>query len=432
MRTKHYGELIRQIYFQEDPKVSCPTVTFQVTDDCCLNCSYCYQINKGHRMMSKDTIKQGIDLLFKMYDENKEDAFINHHTHGLIIEFIGGEPLMNMPVITYGSKYFLDECIKRDHPWLTNFRFNFSTNGQLYFNKEVQDYLYLFGGLSTINITIDGPKELHDSCRKDFEGNGSFDQAIAAFKDWVNRGNVATTKITIAPENLPYLNKILDFFAELGCTEIYANPIFEREWTIEDAQLYYKQLKLIADKLLLYENIEFSPFGELIGLPLSTSHNENWCGGTGNMLSFDPDGIAYPCIRYMESSLGTNRAPLQIGDVTGIYIKEEHKKIMQQFSTITRRSQSTDECYYCPVAGGCSWCSAWNYQKYGTYNKRDTNICWMHRARTLANSYYQNKLFILNGEKRRFPVYLPRDIAIQIISAEEYNELIGLATNIER
>ena len=134
----------------------------------------------------------------------------------------------------------------------------------------------------------------------------------------------------------------------------------------------------------------------------------------------------------MESSLGADRAPLQIGDVTGIYIKEEHKKIMQQFSTITRRSQSTDECYYCPVAGGCSWCSAWNYQKYGTYNKRDTNVCWMHRARTLANSYYQNKLFILNGERRRFPVYLPRDIAIQIISAEEYNELIGLATNIER
>ena len=60
---------------------------------------------------------------------------------------------------------------------------------------------------------------------------------------------------------------------------------------------------------------------------------------------------------------------------------------------ITRRSQSTDECYNCPIASGCSWCSAYNYEIYGTPNKRTTFICPMHKARVLANIYYWNKTY---------------------------------------
>jgi len=79
------------------------------------------------------------------------------------------------------------------------------------------------------------------------------------------------------------------------------------------------------------------------------------------MLSFDPNGIAYPCIRYMSSSLGDTVPPIIIGDVNGIYISKEAKEIKKQFDAITRRTQSSDECYYCSVASGCAWCSAWNY-----------------------------------------------------------------------
>jgi radical SAM protein with 4Fe4S-binding SPASM domain len=32
--------------------------------------------------------------------------------------------------------------------------------------------------------------------------------------------------------------------------------------------------------------------------------NINWCGGDGQMLAVDPNGELFPCIRYMESSLG--------------------------------------------------------------------------------------------------------------------------------
>ena len=83
-------------------------------------------------MMTKETAKEIVDLLFKLYDENDENAFINHHVYGLVLDFIGGEPLMNIEVIDYTLGYFIEKCIKKDHIWLTNFRASMSSNGILY------------------------------------------------------------------------------------------------------------------------------------------------------------------------------------------------------------------------------------------------------------------------------------------------------------
>ena len=85
---RSYLDLIATLYSEPDLR-SCRNITLQVCDDCCLKCSYCYQIHKGHNYMTKETAKAIIDLLFKMYDEDKPDAFINHTTHGIILDFIG-------------------------------------------------------------------------------------------------------------------------------------------------------------------------------------------------------------------------------------------------------------------------------------------------------------------------------------------------------
>ena len=430
MKDDNFAKIIYKLYCRDNANLNCPDITIQVTDDCCLNCSYCYQIHKEHHMMSNEIMKQIIDLLFKMYDEDKPNTIINHNTKGIVIKFIGGEPFMNIDVIDYGSTYFLDECIRRDHPWLTYFRFSIISNGVLYFTPKVQAYLKKFAPFLSLGITIDGPKEVHDACRKDINGNGSFDIALAAFKDWTKRYSYVATKATIAPENLSYLSSIITFFKELGCNGIVASPIHEHKWTVNEAKIYYQQLKIIADMLLVNNDFDFSCFSPYYGKPMLSSNNMNWCGGLGKMLAFDYEGKAYPCIRYMESSLGQSQPPIIIGDTNNVYASDEAQQILKEFQTTTRRSQSTDECFNCPIAFGCSWCSAWNYQETGSFNKRSTNQCWMHRARSLVNSYYYNKLFKQNGSEKRMPVYLNRELATQIISDEEYDELLKLADNL--
>lgn len=400
-------------------------VTFQVTDDCPMNCSYCYQINKGHKKMSKEVAKKCIDILFDMYYKNEGD-FINKNTKAIILEFIGGEPLMAIDIIDYTCSYFMERCIEENHPWAYTWRASMISNGALYFNEEVQNFLKKFQGFVSFSLTIDGPKEIHDSCRVYHDGKGNFDDVIAAKKHYCeNYGQINETKVTIAPENLAYLSTIIDFFVGEGITRIPANTINEIEWTFEQAKLYYSELKKIANYLLtLDEEITITLFDDVYFCPMREEENQNWCGGTGKMLAFDPDGIAYPCLRYMPSSLGEKIAPIVVGNIDeGLFTRPEWKETKEFLDSITRRSQSTDECFNCPIARGCAWCSAWNYQHLGSPNKRFTGSCAMHKARSLANVYYWNKYYQKQGLNKKFKMHLPKEEALKIIDIEEYNFL---------
>lgn len=428
----NYSDMIekfyRDDYILEDNEALTRTVTFQVTDDCPMSCTYCYQGHKGHRMMSKDVAKRGVDLLFEMYDRN-EGTFINHHTKAIVLDFIGGEPLMNIEIIDYICEYFMSECLRRNHPWLYHWRASMISNGALYYEPAVQKFLQKFYGFVSFSITLDGPQEIHDTCRVYHDGRGNFADAYSAFQHYRAHYNpTPSTKVTLAPENLFNLNRIVKFFVEQDIKVIHANCAYEPEWSIEHAQLFYAELKAMADYLLdLFDETTISLFQEDTFEPMATSENGNWCGGTGAMLAFDPDGIAYPCLRYMPSSLGPNVSPLICGSVDGIFEEPEHKALKDYLDSITRRSQSTDECWNCPIAKGCAWCSGWNYQLYGTPNKRCTNICFMHKARSLANVYYWNKWYKQNGEDKKMKMWLPEEEALKIISKEEYDMLKKLS-----
>ena len=139
------------------------------------------------------------------------------------------------------------------------------------------------------------------------------------------------------------------------------------------------------------------------------------------MIACDWKGDIYPCIRYMESSLGDDQPPVKIGSVyDGVMVTDQQRDCVNCLRSITRRSQSTDECFNCPIAEGCSWCTALNYQLFGTANKRATYICVMHKARALANAYHWNKGFRAIGQPKRQKIYVPEEWALEIITPEEW------------
>lgn len=430
-RRNYFADSISRLYSNDYYKDGVRNVTFQVTNDCCCKCSYCYQINKKHDFMTNDITKNIIDLLFNMYQNYDDDSVINHNTKGIVLDFIGGEPLMNLEVIDFACSYFMETCLKLNHDWIKFWRASLISNGKYYFSKNVQNFLKKFNGFLSFAITLDGPKEIHDRCRKYHNNEGNFNDAYAAFKDCQLKFGYNETKVTISPENLLDINTILDFFIYEGVKQINANPIFEHRWTFKESQIFYNELKKIADKnLTLYNDISISLFEENIGHKMEEYNVNTWCGGTGKMLAFDPKGNAYPCLRYMESSLGDSQPPLVIGNCfDGIYNTPETKKIYTDLCSITRRTQSTDECFYCPVASGCSYCSAYNYQCFGTANSRSTNICNMHKARVLANVYYWNLYYEKNNINKVFEMNLPKDDALNFINEKEYNMLLDLVNS---
>lgn len=428
---ERYDEHMIRLFPQYKPdgtKKKFMYITFQVTEDCSLRCTYCYQPKKVKKYMTFDVAKAAIDNLFYDAKNNPESPLSYNNLQGVIIDFIGGEPFLNIDLILQVIEYIENKLIEENSPWLYFHRYSFSSNGVAYFDPRVQYMMDRYGSLISIGITVDGNKELHDSCRVFPDGSGSYDYAIKAALDQKERHGGTGTKITIAPQNLPYLNDAIFHMIGLGFNRVHANTVFEDVWTLEDAKLYYVKLKELADLILdndmddkcyisLFHEKHFSPEKE----------DKNWCGGTGAMVAIDCDGLYYPCVRYLPNSIGFAQKPFTIGSINdGLYSTEKDKETRRFLESITRTSQSPEECNNCPINSGCAWCSGYNYQCFGTPNKRATYICQMHKARALANLYFWKKEAKKYNKECTFENHITDEIALEIISEDEWNMLKNL------
>lgn len=390
----------------------------------------CYQINKGKRKMSLETAKDFIDFLLSTTEENCD--YINPTISPFIIlEFIGGEPLLEVDLIDQIMTYWRKRTIELQHPWADKYYISICSNGTLYFQPNVQRFLQKYKNKLSFSVTLDGNKELHDSCRVFPDGSGSYDLASAACKDWMSRGNYMGSKITIAPTNVTYLFDAIKHMIDLGYNEINANCVYEKGWEENHATELYKQMNRMSDYILdndLEDKVFISLYGEGFFRPKEESDLDNWCGGNGMMLSCDPDGYLYPCIRFMESSLSDEVPPIRIGTAKdGIGTNKKEIDCIHCMDCINRRTKSTDECFYCPIAEGCSDCAAYNYQDSGKLDSHATYICIMHKARSLANVYYWNKYYKKKNIDKVFKMYCPKDWATPIIGEKEYKYLKELS-----
>ena len=424
----HAHEIEVSNYVEEGPVYNLETDlhTFIVSNLIVHNCTYCYQFNKSPMRMDFETAKQFIDHLLK-----DEYGYINrHNSPAIILEFIGGEPLMEIDLTRKIYEYFLEQCYNMNHPWFTMHRLSICSNGLQYFDPEVQSFFQDYGKQISFNISIDGSKELHDACRIQPNHEGSYDISMAALRHFSHYYSAErNSKMTLAPNNLKYLYQSVVDFIESGMTVINLNCVFEEGWTKETAYLEYKELKRIADYLLLqnnFDHIYLSIFREQQEGPQSKYSDGNHCGGLGSMLAMRPNGQFYPCIRYMPSSVGSNVKDLCIGTVQdGMVGRMEDSEILKMMDRITRRSQSNDICFECPIGNSCAWCSALGHTVYGTPGKRTTFICLQSIAESLANVYYWNILNISHPEYRLGArhIMVPDEWATIVIPPEELNYL---------
>lgn len=400
-------------------------VTFQLTSACNLNCSYCYEHHKENKHMSLETGKKIVDFIIKQWEEDKPDNFINKNIKSLIFTFVGGEPFLCTKVMDGIIEYFLVQCAIKKCDLSKGLQVGITSNGTLYFKKEVQDFIKKYKDFLSLTISIDGIKELHDKNRVNYIGEGSFDIAYKAFKDSRKFGK-QYTKMTFVPESFQYIYDSVVFMIENDVKYIACNYAYEPYYSIEDAKVLFEQLAKVADYLIDNSiDIYITMFDHFIGDIFSSDDDRNYCGGTGEMLSFAPDGKAYPCIRYAPISIGEEKSKkMCVGNYNGIYNTEESIKLKNELSAITRTSQSTEECNTCPIMTGCGWCSAYNYEINGTPNKRITNICWAHRARVLATCYYYNKRFLEKRDCEPKNNNIQKEIALQIVGKEDYEKLL--------
>ena len=97
-----------------------------MTENCNLNCTYCFEKDKSISMMTKEVAKKSVDFLIENAIFEKRDR--------IDFMFFGGEPLLNIDVIDYIYEYSIVETKKHK----LGISGNIITNGTV-FNKKIKN-----------------------------------------------------------------------------------------------------------------------------------------------------------------------------------------------------------------------------------------------------------------------------------------------------
>lgn len=359
------------------------TITFIVTKDCQLVCKYCYLVGKNpNEKMTLDVAKKAVDkILENSYFFNEERV---------VWDFIGGEPLLEIDLITNIVDYIEMRLEALSHHWKNNYGIRITTNGLLYKSQKVQNFISKYQNILNLSISIDGTKRKQDLNRVFPNGKGSYDIVSKSVKLWSRQFDNIATKMVISSEDLPFVAESGIHLLELGIIKLDMNLVVEDVWHEGDDLILEEQLIKFADEVIdkgFYKDRKLYIFEECIGHPFNPNFESNPCGSM--MLSIDSHGNFYTCLRFAQYSLRSKQARY-IGNIKdGI-----NYNLLRPFYIIDELSQSPLKCQMCDVATGCRWCPAENYDTSSTSTifERSTAICKMHKARVRAKNYYWNKL----------------------------------------
>ena len=267
-----------------------------VAHTCNLNCAYCFasqgKYNGDRAVMSFEVGKRALDFLIEHSGTRRN----------LEVDFFGGEPLMNWDVV----KQLVAYARSVEKAANKNFRFTLTTNGML-IDDDVIDFANR--EMSNVVLSLDGRKEIHDRCRVDYAGNGSWDRIVPKFQKLVKaRGNqnyyMRGTFTHANPDFLKDIQTMLDLgFTELSMEPVVCAPGDPAALTQEDLPIVMEQYEQLA-KLMLQRKKEGRPFTfyhymiDLTGGPCIYKRISG-CGSGTEYMAVTPWGDLYPCHQFV-------------------------------------------------------------------------------------------------------------------------------------
>ena len=157
-------------------------VTLLTTLQCNFACDYCFQGDHGDYNKFADKMSMETAAQVGNWMEREMDRV---HPEKFTIQFFGGEPLLNLPVMYYLSERMWAASQARGIPMSTTI----ITNGLL-LTPDVVDRLVPFG-LSGVKITLDGDRETHNHMRPLRGGQGTFDRIIENLRSVAGKCRIA-------------------------------------------------------------------------------------------------------------------------------------------------------------------------------------------------------------------------------------------------
>jgi len=184
--------------------------------DCNIDCRYCFykdrpaQFGQGKQRMSEEVL----DRLVKDYMRLGFDV--------VGFAWQGGEPTL-MGVDFFRSAVELQKKYGRAGQEVSN---TLQTNGVLLDENWCR---FFHENKFLLGISIDGPKEFHDSYRVDRSGSGTFDRVMRGIESCKEYSVQFNALVLLNNRNVEHADKLFDFLIENDMTYVQFIPCIERD-----------------------------------------------------------------------------------------------------------------------------------------------------------------------------------------------------------
>jgi His-Xaa-Ser system radical SAM maturase HxsB len=351
-----------------------------VTLRCNQNCLYCQTssrpMSEKNCDMSIATARRAVDLIFQ-----SPSQVIN-------IEFQGGEPLANWPVVKFVVEYAQERNKRTGRKTLL---MGLVTNLTLMDKKKLD---FLIKKRVSICTSLDGPAEVHNFNRP-FPSGNSYSLTIRWIKEAKRIEKESQKKgrdmyhiaalATISRRSLSFPKEIVDEYLRWGFEGIHLRPLsyLGSAGELKDKIGYStKEFLVFWGKALDYIidlNIKGKKFyerGSRIMLQKILNHDDpgftelrSPCGAVTGQLLYNYDGRIFSCDEGRMCGDDT----FQIGDLKGKEAKRGNSKkyygkIINSPKTKTILTASTldnSQCDLCVYKPYCGICPVMNYTLYG-------------------------------------------------------------------
>lgn len=327
------------------------------TDRCNFRCKYCFlegNMDESYNCsdMEIETAKKGIDFF--------ADNCIHTEERPNLI-FYGGEPLLKTDIVL--------ESIKYAHENYPDIRMSIVTNGSL-ISKGVAE-VFAEHDLQ-VGISIDGPKEIHDSLRIGKDGKGTYDSVLRGYNLLKQAGceNLGVS-LTLASHNVPNLKKNVESLVKdlspisFGFNLLldtakgnnpYSVPVEQTTDKMIEAFKFLRQEGIFEDRMMR----KIKPFMKGI------IHLKD-CGAPGNQIVLAPKGDIGPCQAFLPLkkyfSQNVHSPPLSAGES---FFGE----------WVNRYPLKMDDCTDCEALGVCGGGCPYNaYINTGSIQNLDERMC---------------------------------------------------------
>lgn len=352
---------------------------------CNMKCIYCHASSRLPNAkgcdMGKETAKKAVDFIFQSPSKV------------IIIEFQGGEPLLNFDLVKYIANY----ANELNYSHNKDLQITMVTNLTLMDDEKLD---FLINNEIDICTSLDGPTEVHDYNRKSIKGKGTYSNVvkqIAKIQKAYEERRVTNRKInaliTLTKKSLKRPKAIIDeyiknnlvgihlrFLNNLGCAKdswsriSYPAPEFIKFWIesmdyIIKANKEGKQLRERMVEIILRKILEKHDPGYL--------DLRSPCGAAIGQLVYDHDGTIYTC----DEGRMLGEDTFRLGNVK----KDKYKEVLTSNHTCgiiaasTNDTQVCDSCAYKPY---CGLCPVHNYAEQGSIIAKlpQTDRCKIFKA----------------------------------------------------